>query len=154
MTAIARVAVSAALTVAAGGCAPGASTTPPSGAQMAADVINPYLKIQAALAQDSAEGLRINATALATAAARLGPPAVKIRSSALQLAPADELNDARMKFLVVSQALVAYMTGLGLAPPDGVRIAVCPETDKTWLQEGTDISSPYEGSAGTCGEFR
>ena len=136
------------------GCAPGTSSTPASGSQMPASIVDPYLKIQTALAQDSMEGLRANAGNLATAATALGAPALKIYTSALQLAPADELTDARMKFTRVSDAVIAYMTGLGLTPPDGVRVAFCPTTDKTWLQEGPNISSPYEGSAATCGEFR
>lgn len=135
-------------------CAPGTSSTPANGSQMPSSVVDPYLKIQSALAQDSVEGLRANAGNLATAATALGAPALKIYTSALQLAAVIELADARMKFVQVSDAVVTYMTGLGLAPPEGVRVAFCPATDKTWLQAGADISSPYEGSAATCGEFR
>jgi hypothetical protein len=135
-------------------CAPGTSSTPASGSQMPSSVVDPYLKIQSALAQDSVEGLRANAGNLATAATALGAPALKIYTTALQLAAVNELADARMKFVQVSDAVVTYMTGLGLMPPDGVHVAFCPATDKTWLQTGADISSPYEGSAATCGEFR
>jgi hypothetical protein len=154
MIAAVRAAAVVTLTIAAAACAPGTSSTPATGSQMPEAILAPYLKIQTALAQDSLEGLRANAGTLATAATALGAPALKIYTSALQLAPADELPDARMKFARVSDAIVAYMTGLGLTPPAGVRVAFCSATDKTWLQEGNDISSPYEGTAATCGEFR
>ena len=135
--------------------APGTSSTPGSGAPMPAAIIEPYLKIQAALAADSVENVRANAGDLATAAASLGSPAVKIDTSAAMLTSAGELDDARDRFGRVSDAVITYMDGLHLTLPEGVRVAVCPADQKRWLQAGALISNPYSGSsAPPCGDFR
>ena len=85
----------------------------------------------------------------------LGAPAMRIDTSALQLAAAGDLSDARDKFGVLSEALDTYMTGLKLRPPEGVRVAFCPMVKKPWLQEGSTLANPYYGSAmPTCGSFR
>ena len=80
---------------------------------------------------------------------------MKIDTSALQVASATEIEDAREKFARLSDAIVAYMDGLKLTLPDDVRVAVCPMKQKPWLQEGSDIKNPYYGSSMlTCGDFR
>lgn len=136
-------------------CAPATTGTPKSGASMPASVIDPYLKIQASLAQDSIDDVRANAGNVATAATALGAPAVKIDTAAVQLASATEIADAREKFGVLSEALVAYMDGLHLTAPEGVRVAFCPMKMKPWLQAGTSINNPYYGSSmRTCGSLR
>ena len=92
---------------------------------------------------------------IATAATTLGAPAMRIDTAALQLASAAEIEDARDKFGVLSEALVSYMDGLHLTAPEGVRVAFCPMKKKPWLQEGAAISNPYYGSSMlTCGSFR
>jgi hypothetical protein len=92
---------------------------------------------------------------LATAATALGAPAVKIDTAAVQLASATELRDARQKFGALSDAIVAYMDGLHLSAPDGVRKAWCPMAQKPWLQKGDILANPYYGTEmPTCGEFR
>lgn len=122
---------------------------------MSPAVVEPYLKIQAALAGDSIDGVKANAGNIATAATALGAPAMRIDTAALQLASAADLPDARTKFGVLSDAIVGYMTGLHLTPPTGVREAYCPMTRKPWLQEGSTLANPYYGSQmPTCGEFR
>lgn len=135
--------------------APQTSNTPVPGSQMPRTVVDPYLKIQAALADDSMDGVKANAGDVATAASALGAPAMKIDTAALQLAAATELPDAREKFATLSEAIEAYMTGLKLTPPEGVRVAVCPMVHKPWLQEGSAIANPYYGKEmPTCGSFR
>jgi hypothetical protein len=109
---------------------------------MPRSIVDPYLKIQAALADDSMDGVKQNAGDIATAATALGAPAVKIDTAAVQLAAATELADAREKFGTLSEAVDAYMIGLKLKPPDGVRVAVCPMVHKPWLQEGSAIANP------------
>jgi hypothetical protein len=65
------------------------------------------------------------------------------------------LEDARDKFGRLSDALVTYMDGLKLVPPDGVRKAYCPMANKPWLQKGDTLANPYYGSSMlTCGEFQ
>ena len=149
--------VAMAMLTAASACAPAPQTsnTPPSGSKMPASVVDPYLKIQIALAQDRIDDVRANAGDVAKAASSLGAPAVKIDTAAVQLASATALEDARDKFGVLSDAIVTYMDGLHLTPPDGVRKAYCPMVNKPWLQKGDTLENPYYGSSMlTCGEFR
>ena len=148
------------LAVAAAACGPGAkgappASTPPAGSALAPSIVEPYLKIHEALARDSVDDVKANAGAVATAAAALGAPAMKIDTAALQLAAAADLADARTKFGALSEAMVVYMNGLHLTPPAGVRVAFCPMVQTRWLQRGSTIANPYFGSQmPTCGEFR
>jgi Cu(I)/Ag(I) efflux system membrane fusion protein len=152
----AAVVLSAALAAALGsGCAPDTANTPQSGSAMPASIVDPYVNIANALAKDSLDGVKANAGNIATASSALGAPAMKIDTSALQLASATEIGDAREKFGALSEAIVAYMDGLHLTLPDGVRVASCPMIHKPWLQRGSDIENPYFGSSMlTCGDFR
>ena len=146
-----------ALTLAATACAPAPATdkTPPAGAEMTRAVIDPYLKIQAALADDSMDGVKANAGNIATAATALGAPAMKIDTTAVQLASTTEIEDARDKFGALSEAIDKYMTGLKLKAPEGVKVAFCPMVQKPWLQADATINNPYYGkSMQTCGSFR
>ena len=143
--------------IAATACAPAPATnkTPAAGAQMSRAVIDPYLKIQAALADDSLDGITANAGNIATAAAALGAPAMKIDTTAVQLASTTEIENARDRFGALSEAIDAYMTGLHLVAPEGVKVAVCPMVHKPWLQADATINNPYFGkSMQTCGSFR
>ena len=147
----------AVLPILASACAPAPQTgnTPAAGAEMPRSIIDPYLKIQSALAEDSVDGVRQNAGNIATAASGLGSPAMKIDMAAVQLTSAGDLADARDKFGRLSEAIDAYMTGLKLTPPEGVRVVVCPMVNKPWLQEGSAISNPYYAKEmPTCGNFR
>jgi hypothetical protein len=135
--------------------APQASKAPAAGSTLSATIVDPYLKIQQALADDSTEGVKANAGQLATAAAGLGAPAVKIDTAAVQLASATEIDDARTKFATLSEAVDDYMTGNHLKAPEGVRVVVCPMVQKPWLQKGDSIENPYYGKEMlTCGSFR
>jgi hypothetical protein len=145
-----------ALAVAAAGCAPAPATsnTPAAGSPMPSSILDPYLKIQAALASDSTDVVRSEAGNIATAATALGSPAFKIDTAAAQLTSAGELSDAREKFARLSDAVITYMDGLRLTPPDGVQIASCAATMQQWLQQSGAIANPYEGSGSSCGTFR
>jgi HPt (histidine-containing phosphotransfer) domain-containing protein len=143
--------------IAAIACAPAPQTdkTPKAGTEMSRAVVDPYLKIQEALADDKMDGVTANAGEIATAATALGAPAMKIDTTAVQLASAVEIEDARAKFGALSEALDAYMTGLKLKAPEGVKVAVCPMVHKPWLQASAAIENPYYGkSMSTCGNFR
>ena len=138
-------------------CAPAPQTqnTPVAGASMPRTIVDPYMKIQSALADDSMDGVTANAGNIATAATALGAPAMKIDMAAVQLASATELPAAREKFATLSEAIDAYMTGLKLTLPEGVRVAVCPMVNKPWMQEGSTMANPYYGKEmPTCGNFR
>ena len=145
------------LVVATAACAPAPQTsnTPAAGATMSAAIVDPYLKIQEALADDSVEGVRQHAGEIATASSALGAPAMKIDTAALQLASATEIDDARTKFGTLSETIDNYMTGLHLVAPEGVRVAVCPMVQKPWLQKGDALANPYYGKEMlTCGSLR
>lgn len=121
-----------ALALLAVGCmpAPGTSNTPEARTPMPPSIVEPYLKIQAELYNDSIENVRANAGNLATASTSLGSPAMKIDMAAVQFASATELSDARDKFARPSEAIVTYMDGLYLTPPDGVQVASCDTTNR------------------------
>ena len=137
------------LVLALSGCNPAVKGT------MAPSIIDPYLRIQHALADDGLDEVKANARMIATAATALGAPAAKIDTAALQLTEAGDLTAARDRFGTLSEAIVTYMDGFHLSPPDGVRIATCPMVNKPWLQQGAALANPYYGkSMLTCGSFR
>ena len=146
------------LTLVVAGCGPGkpeAASSAASATEMSRAVVDPYLKIDTALASDSIEGVKAHAGEVATAATALGAFGVKISTSALQLAAAEDLADARVKFGALSEALDVYMSAEQLTPPAGIRVAFCPMVMKPWLQEDGPLRNPYYGSSMlTCGSFR
>lgn len=148
-------AILALLTVSACAPAPATDKTPKAGAEMSRAVLDPYLKIQAALAGDSMEGVKANAGNVADAATALGAPAMKIDTAALNMTTVIEIADAREKFGALSEAIDKYMTGLKLVPPAGVKVAFCPMVQKPWMQAEADLRNPYYGKDMlTCGNFR
>ncbi len=136
-------------------CSPAMKEAPAAGGEMSSAVVDPYLNIHLALAQDSLDGIRQNAGMIATAATALGAPAMKIDTAAVALAAADDLPTARAKFGDLSEAIDTYMTGFRLKPPSDVRKAFCPMANKPWLQKGSMVANPYYGKdMPTCGEFK
>ena len=80
---------------------------------------------------------------------------MKIDMAAVQLSSVAEIGPARDKFGALSEAIDAYMTGLKLTPPEGIKIAVCPMVHKPWMQAEASITNPYFGKEMlTCGSFR
>jgi len=142
--------------------APMGGNTPGSGTQMPPSIIDPYLAIQEALAQDSTDGIKANSGKIGTAATALGAPAMKIQTSALQLSGSIGAEEAdmdikvvRQRFGALSEAIDTYMTGLKLTLPDGVAVAYCPMEKKPWIQRGDQLANPYYGKEmPTCGSFR
>ena len=137
------------------GCAPAAPKETAAGSELPHSLLDPYLKIQEALANDSIDGIRQNAGELTTESTKLGAPGMKIQTAAAQMASAAEIDDARVKFGNLSDALDAYMKGFNMTLPEGVRTAYCPMKQRSWVQNGDVIKNPYYGSEmSTCGEFR
>ena len=131
------------------------TSTASTASQLPQSIVDPYLKIQTALAQDRMDDVKANAGNIATAAASLGAPAAKIDTAAVQLASSTALDDARTKFGTLSDAVIAYMDNQHVKAPDGVRKAYCPMAQKPWLQRGDTLENPYYGqSMPTCGEFK
>jgi hypothetical protein len=130
---------------------------PAEGSEMSRAILDPYLKIEAALVEDNIDNIRARAGDIATAATALGAPAMKIDTAAVQLAATMDIDAARERFGTLSEAIDTYMTGLRLKAPDGVKVAFCPMLRKPWLQEGAALANPYYGTndpMATCGAFR
>ncbi len=124
-------------------------------AELPATLVDPYLRIQTALAADKTDGVRQEAAAIAHAATRLGAPGQKLADGAQKLTRAGDLKSARDAFGEVSEALVAYARASGATNPADVRMAFCPMASKHWLQKGDKIQNPYYGSEMLeCGEIK
>jgi hypothetical protein len=125
----------------------------PAIASDVASVVDPYLRIQSALAQDSTDGVKESAQTIVAAAKKLGAPADSIGSSARELTAAADLKAARAAFWKLSEALLGYAedtrSSLGNA-----KIAYCPMEKKYWVQKGGNVENPYGGKDNVrCGEF-
>jgi hypothetical protein len=142
--------------VIAAACAQAQTRNAPKGGEtISSSIVDPYLQIHEALADDKIDEVKAHAGEIATAATALGAPAMKIDTAAVQLAAAGDLEDAREKFGTLSEAIDTYMKGLKLRAPDDVKVAFCPMVNKPWLQKGTAIRNPYYGSTMlTCGNLR
>jgi len=128
-----------------------------------ADVVQPYLAIQDALARDTTDGVAEAAKAIGAAAANLDPSSVtgehaghytdvpqKLTEGATALAAAADLGDAREAFKGLSMPMGMWAT---MARPDGIDLVYCPMAKGGWLQKTGDIRNPYHGSEMlACGE--
>ena len=114
-------------------------------------VVDPYLKIQTALAGDSMEGVAANASAVAAAAAKLGAAGTPVAEAAKKTGTAADIKAARAAFMDLSETLIK---AAGEALASDIRIAYCPMVKKSWLQTDKEIRNPYYGSSMlTCGRF-
>jgi hypothetical protein len=124
-------------------------------AELAPSLVEPYVRVQAALAADKTDGVKADAAAIGAAAGNLGEPAKPIAAAAKRLEDAGSIKDARKAFGEVSDALFAYIKATGASMPSGVKTAYCPMVNKSWLQKGDKIQNPYYGSEMLdCGSFR
>ena len=115
-----------------------------------------YLKIQAALAKDSLDGVAQNAGVIAKAAegdsAKLLPADTAKQAAAL--AKAANLSAAREAFKPLSKSFIACLADAKVQTGQYVE-AYCPMADASWLQTGKTVSNPYYGkSMSTCGEIK
>ena len=143
---------------AASAAAPPAATVTPAPrageARPLPPLVDHAIAIQVALAHDSIDGLRANATALRQAAQAAGAPASGIDRAAATLETATTIADARRNFGVLSDALIAYLKTTPAPLASGVRVAYCPMVRHSWLQMDGPLANPYYGSAMLgCGEF-
>lgn len=120
-----------------------------------AALLDPYLRVQDALARDKTDSVKQDAAAMANASAAAGSQAKPIADAARELERAGSLAAARDAFGKVSEAMLAYAKASGSTPPRDVKVAFCPMNSKSWLQKGDKIRNPYYGpDMGECGEFR
>ncbi len=111
-----------------------------------AAVVDPYLKIQQALAGDKIDGVKQNAGAVAAAADQLGAPAQKMATAARELEKAGDIKTARNAFGTLSDAVVAYADSTKAPLGSDVKVAYCDMKKKPWLQKGMAIRNPYYGA--------
>lgn len=106
-----------------------------------------YDRIARALVKDSIEGVPAAAAALQPLAVEVGGDGA--RAPAAKLAAAESLDDARMAFAELSEALVPQFLDAELP---GVVGFVCTMKKAQWAQRGELVANPYYGKAmATCG---
>jgi hypothetical protein len=133
-----------------------ARTAPTPLPEPAKTVFTNYLKIQAALAQDSLEGVSSNAAAIERSIgsdAGSALPSGEVAAAAKDLAKAADLTAARAAFQPLSESLIKYLDAH--KDPAGNFIHVhCSMVNADWLQTGTEVANPYLGkSMPNCGEI-
>jgi Cu(I)/Ag(I) efflux system membrane fusion protein len=127
---------------------------PASAGDLKTDIVDPYLRIQVALAADTVTGGPQEAVAIAKAAGKLGPAGAKLVDAATALQRAPDIAAARASFWALSDALLAYGKATKTSLGPGVRSAYCPMEKKSWAQKDGQIANPYAGKRMLrCGEF-
>jgi len=118
-------------------------------------VLEQYVKIQAALAADSLEGIPEAAAAIAAASKEnAGALPEATVSQAEAVAKATDIKAARTAFKPLSTTLIAA------ANAQKSKIgryfeAFCPMADAAWIQADKKVANPYYGTSMlTCGEIR
>jgi hypothetical protein len=128
---------------------------PSLAADLPAALVDPYLRVQTALAADKIDGVKADAGHIAQAAGSLGAQARPIADAARQLEAAADISKARDAFGNLSDAIVAYLQKSGSSTGSDVKVAFCPMAGKPWLQKGTAIRNPYYGKGMLeCGEIK
>ena len=117
-------------------------------------VFDHYLKIQAALANDSLTGVAENAKAIAKAVqgeAKILPASIGAQAEALS--QTSDLSSARAAFKPLSDTLIKYLADSH--GKDAYVQVYCPMAQASWLQKDETVNNPYMGRrmAG-CGEIQ
>jgi hypothetical protein len=118
------------------------------------DVVDPYLRIQTALASDTLTSVKGDAARIAAGADQLGASGPDVRKSALALQSASDLAQAREAFGRLSDALIKYAESTRTSMGADLNVAYCPMEKKSWVQKGKTINNPYGGKQmQQCGEI-
>jgi len=118
-------------------------------------VFDNYLKIESALANESAVGISFNASAIGSAvradSMKMFP--LKVAKQAEILAGTRNLSSAREAFKPLSKSLIQYLADHNIT---STYVEVyCPIVKASWLQKGDKIDIPYMGaSMHNCGTIR
>jgi hypothetical protein len=124
-------------------------------AELAPSLVDPYVRVQSALANDKVDTVKADAAEIGKAAEALGEQGRPMALAAKQLEAARDLKEARKAFGTLSDSLFAYAKATNASIPAGVKTAYCPMVNKSWLQRGDKIRNPYYGSEMLeCGSFR
>jgi len=131
-------------------CALALVAAPAAAADIPKAALDPYLKIQTALAADSLADAKQAAATLQ--AAPLTPALAAAADPAKAIAAAADIKAARAAFGDLTDILLKVAgDGTGGA---GVRVAYCPMVKKSWLQASGEIANPYYGASMLrCGTF-
>ncbi len=119
------------------------------------NVLDNYLKIQTALAQDSLQGISESSAALSKSikSETANPLSAAVSEAAESLVRAEDLKAARQVFKPLSAAMLKYLnTNHALVAPY-VEV-YCPMAKAGWIQKGASIRNPYFGKAmAECGQI-
>lgn len=133
----------------------GLSAAPALAGEPLSQIVDAYLRIHQALADDALVPVKPAAGTIAEAAGALGEAGRGLQQAAAATARARDLAGAREAFAALSDALLAYARSARVSLGQDVREAYCPMVKKSWAQKGRTIANPYGGrSMRTCGEFR
>ena len=132
------------------------ATPPGSLKEPVKSVLDHYLKIQAALADDSTKGVSADAAEISKAvkADETKTLSPDVAEAADALAKARDLPTARESFKDLSQSLIKYLADKKVKTGRFEEI-FCPMANAYWLQTNQDIANPYLGhSMPGCGETK
>jgi hypothetical protein len=115
-------------------------------------LLNPYLKVQTALAADDLYTAQAGATEFTVAASAHRASDTNLMMISNRISAAPDLKTARQAFGELSAVLIRW-AGKGTGGKT-IYIAYCPMVKKSWLQEGEEIANPFYGPAmPRCGEI-
>src|SRR5712692_81715 len=110
-------------------------------------VLDHYLKIQFALANDSIDGVASNASAIGSAvrgdSMKMLSPEMAAQADAL--AKTKDLAKARGVFKRLSKSLIQYLADHKIT--SAYAEVYCPMAKASWLQKGDKIENPYLGAS-------
>ena len=118
-------------------------------------VLGNYLKIESALANESAVGISFNASAIGSAvrADSMKMLPLKVAKQAEILAGTRNLSSAREAFKPLSKSLIQYLADHNITGPY-VEV-YCPMVKASWIQKDKKINNPYMGpSMRSCGTIK
>jgi len=118
-------------------------------------VFDNYLKIESALANESAVGISFNASAIGSAvradSMKMFP--LKVAKQAEILAGTRNLSSAREAFKPLSKSLIQYLADQNITRPY-VEV-YCPIVKASWIRKDKKINNPYMGgSMRSCGTIK
>ena len=123
--------------------------------QSVKSVFDNYLKIESALANESAVGISFNASTIGSAvrADSMKMLPLKVAKQAEILARTRNLSSAREAFKPLSKSLIQYLADHNIT--SAYVEVYCPMAKASWLQKGDKIDNPYmEASMRGCGHIQ
>ena len=119
-------------------------------------VLDEYLKVQGALAQDSVAGVSVAGSAMAKAIRGDAKKtlSLEVAQQAEVLAKAKDVEGARAAFKPLSESLIQFVKGQKAAAGT-YHVGYCPMANASWLQTGKTVVNPYMGKGMLhCGQIK